>query len=144
MRCRYSLPLEVVCLVENILLFNHNHLNILCPGIPCRASRLGNGVGGAVRSTQPVTLCIAVNITRSNLYNSLPSIPTEDHVSPTEEVIILGRIQFPAPEHFLPLSHHQTVESQAGHTIPYHRVGKRCRLLVLRIPVLPSIGPIKP
>jgi hypothetical protein len=135
MRCRWPLPLKMVCLVENSLLFNHNHLNISCPDIPCV---LGNGVGGATGSTQPVTHCMTVNIILSNLYNSLLSIPTEDHVSPPEEVIIPGRIQFPAPEHFLPLSHHQTVEPQAGHTIPQSREEISPTTVVLRIPVLLS------
>jgi hypothetical protein len=115
MRCRYPLPLKAVYLVENSLSFNHNHLNISCPDIPCV---LENSVGGAARSTQLVTLCIMVNITPPNLYSSLSSIPTEDH---TQEVIIPGRIQFPAPKQFLPLSHHQTVESQAGHALPRSR-----------------------
>jgi hypothetical protein len=39
---------------------------------------LGNGVVGAARSTQPVTLYITVDITPSTLYNSPPSIPTAD------------------------------------------------------------------
>jgi len=72
---------------------------------------LGNGVGGAAQSTQPVTLHISVNITPPTLYNSPPSIPTEDGSSPAEEAPIPGRIQPPSPEHPLPLSHHQPVEA---------------------------------
>jgi hypothetical protein len=71
---------------------------------------LGNGVGGAARSTQPVTLHIRVNITPPTLYNSPPSIPTADGSSPAEEAPIAGRIQPPSPEHPLALSHHQPVE----------------------------------
>jgi hypothetical protein len=81
--------------------------------IPCV---LGNGVGGAARSTQPVTLYITINIISSSLYNSPPSIPTRYDDSPAEESTIPGRIQFPAPEHRLPLSYHQPVET--GNTMP--------------------------
>jgi hypothetical protein len=72
---------------------------------------LGNGVGGAARSTQPVTLHIRVNITPPTLYNSPPSIPTADGSSPAEEAPIPGRIEPPSPKHPLPMSHHQPVEA---------------------------------
>jgi hypothetical protein len=72
---------------------------------------LGNDLGGAARSTQPVTLHIRVNITPPTLYNSPPSIPTADGSSPAEEAPIAGRIQAPSPEHPLALSHHQPVEA---------------------------------
>ena len=72
---------------------------------------LGNGVGGAARSTQPVTLHIRVNITPPTLYNSPPSIPTAAGSSPAEEAPIPGRIEPPSHEHPLPLSHHQPVEA---------------------------------
>ena len=101
----------MVRFVENSLSFNH--LNVSCTDIPCV---LGNGVGGAAQSTQPVTLHISVNITPPTLYNSLPSIPTEDGSSPAEEASIPGRIQPPSPEHPLPPSHHQPVE--AGNNKP--------------------------
>jgi hypothetical protein len=104
----------VVRFVDNFLSFNQ--LNISRADIPCV---LGNGVGGTARSTQPVTLYITVNITPSNPYNSPPSIPTEDVDSPAEEATIPGRIQLPAPEHLLPLSHHQSVET--GNTMPQNR-----------------------
>jgi hypothetical protein len=68
---------------------------------------------------QPVTLYITVNITPPNLYYSPPSIPTEDDNSPAEEATIPGCTQLPAPEHLLPLSHHQQVET--GNTIPQSR-----------------------
>ena len=90
--------------------------NISRVDIPCV---LGNGVGGAARSTQPVTLYITINVTPSNLYSIPPSIPTEYDDSPVEEATIPGRIQFPAPEHLLPLSHHQLVET--GNTVPQSR-----------------------
>ena len=104
----------MVRFVENSLSFNQ--LNISRADIPCV---LENDVGEAARSTQPVTLYITVNITSSNLYNSPPSIPTENDDSPAEEATIPGRIQFPAPEHLSPLSHHQPVES--GNTMPQSR-----------------------
>jgi hypothetical protein len=69
-----------------------------------------------VRLAQPVTLYITVNITPPNLYNSPPSMPTEDDGSPTEQATTPGHIQFPTPEHLLPLSHHQPVET--GNTMP--------------------------
>jgi hypothetical protein len=100
----------VVRLVENSLSFNQ--LNISRTDILCV---LKNDVGEAARSTQPVTLYIAVNITPPNLYKS-PSIPIEDDDSPDEEATIPRRIQFPTPEHLLPLSHHQPVE--IGNTMP--------------------------
>ena len=101
----------MVRFVENSLSFNQ--LNISPADIPCV---LENDLGEAARSTQPVTLYITVNITPPNVYNSLPSIPTEDDDSPAEEATIPGRIQFPAPEHLLPQPHHQPVET--GNTMP--------------------------
>jgi hypothetical protein len=80
---------------------------------------LGNGVGGAARSTQPVTLHLRVNITPPTLYNGTSSMPTVDGSSPAEEVPIPGRIQPPSPEHSLPLSHHKLVE--AGNDKPQSR-----------------------
>ena len=62
------------------------------------------------RSTQPVTLYITVDITPPNLDKTLPSIPTEDNDS-LAEATTPGRIQFTAPEHLLPPSHHQRVET---------------------------------
>ena len=59
-----------------------------------------------------MTLFITINI-------SPPSIPTKYDDSPAEEATIPGRIQFPAPEHLLPLSHHQPVET--GNTLPQSR-----------------------
>ena len=106
MRCRYPRPLKVVRFVENSLSFYQ--LNISRVDIPCV---LENDVVEAARSTQPVTLHIRVNITPPTLYNSPPSIPTEDGSSPAEEAPIPGCIQPPSPEHPLPLSHHQTVEA---------------------------------
>jgi hypothetical protein len=111
MRCQYPRPPKLVRFLENSFLFNQ--LSISCADIPCV---LGNGVGRAARSTQPVTLHITVNITPPNLYNSPPRIPTEDDNSPAEEATILGPIQFSTPEHLLSLSHHQPVET--GNTIP--------------------------
>jgi hypothetical protein len=116
MRCGYPWPLKVVRFLENSLSFNQ--LNISRADIPCV---LANDVGEAARPTQPVTLYITVNITPPNLYNSPPRIPTEDGDSPADEATIPGRIQFPAPEHRLPLSHHQPVET--GNTIPQSREG---------------------
>jgi hypothetical protein len=101
----------VVRFVENSLSFNQ--LNISRVDIPCV---LENGAGEVARSTQPVTLYITVNITPPDLYNSSPSIPTKDGDSPADEATISGRIQFPTPEHFSPLSHHQPVET--GNTVP--------------------------
>ena len=69
---------------------------------------LGNDVGGAARSTPPVTLHLRVNITPPTLYNSPPSIPTADGSSPPEEAPIPGRIRPPSP---LPLSHRKPVEA---------------------------------
>jgi hypothetical protein len=128
MRCRYPLPLKAVHLVENSLSFNHDHLNISCPDIPCV---LENSVGGAARSTQLVTLCIMVNITLPNLYSSLPSIPTEDHVLPQKKLLYQDTFNFPLPNIFYPC--HITKPSNLRLAMLYHRVGKRCRLLVLRI-----------
>ena len=98
----------MVRFVENSLSFNQ--LNISRADIPCV---LENDFGEAARSTQPVTLYITINIT-PNLCNSPPCIPTEDGDSPAEEATIQGRIQF--PEHLLPASHHQPVET--GNTMP--------------------------
>ena len=84
-----------------------NQLNISRADIPCV---LENGVTKVARSTQPVTLYITVNITPLNLYDSPPSIPIKDD-DPPAEATKLGRIQFPVPEHILPPSHHQSVES---------------------------------
>jgi hypothetical protein len=96
----------VVRFVENFLLFNQ--LNVSRADIACV---LGNGTGGAAR----VTLYITVNITSPSLHNS----PTVRDDSPAEEATIPGRIQFPVPEHVLPLSHHQPVE--IGNTMPQSR-----------------------
>jgi hypothetical protein len=104
----------VVRFVENSLSFNQ--LNISRADIACV---LENDLGEAARSTQPVTLYITVNITPPNLYNSPPSMPTEDGDSPAEEATIPGCIQFTAPEHLLPLSHHQPVET--GIAMPQSR-----------------------
>jgi hypothetical protein len=101
----------VVRFVENSLSFYQ--LNISRADIPCV---LENDVGEAARSTPPITLYITVNITPPDLCNSPPCMPTEDDDSLSEEATIPGRIQFPSPEHFLPLSHHQPVET--GNTIP--------------------------
>jgi hypothetical protein len=99
---------------ENSLSFNQ--LNISRVDIPCV---LQNDVGEAARPTQPVTLYITVSITAPNLYNSPPSIPTEDDDSPAEEATIPGRIRLSAPEHLLPLSNRQPAET--GNTIPQSR-----------------------
>jgi hypothetical protein len=107
----------VVRFVENSLSFNP--LNISRVDIPCV---LQSDVGEAARSTQPVTLYITINITPpegSEPYKSPPSIPTKDDGSPAEEATIPGRIQFPAPEQLLPLSHHQPVKT--GNTMPQSR-----------------------
>jgi hypothetical protein len=95
----------VVRFVENSL--SVDQLNITSADIPCV---LGNGVGGTARSTHPVTLYITVNIRPPDLYNSPPSIPTDYDDSPAEGATSPGHIQFPAPEHPLPLSHRQPVE----------------------------------
>jgi hypothetical protein len=103
----------VVRFVEISLSFNQ--LNISRADIPCV---LENDVGEAVRSTQPVILHITVNITPP-MHNSPLSIPNKDDDSPAEEATIPGRIQFPSPEHLLPLSHHRPAET--GNTIPQSR-----------------------
>jgi hypothetical protein len=103
----------VVRFVENSLSFNQ--LNFSRADIPCV---LENDIGEAAQSTQPVTLYITVKITSPNLYNS-PSIPTKDDGSPAEEANVPRRIQFPTPEHHLPLSHHHPVET--GNTMPQCR-----------------------
>ena len=77
--------------------------------IPCV---LEKGVGGAARSTQPVTLYITVNVTPPNPH----PVPTEGDNSFATEATIQGRIQFPTPEHFLPLPYHQPVET--GNIMP--------------------------
>jgi hypothetical protein len=74
---------------------------------------------GAEWSTHPVTVYITVNITPPNLYKSLPNILTEDDDSAAKEATIPGRIQFPAPDHLLSLSHHKPVET--GSTTPQSR-----------------------
>ena len=79
-------------------------MNFSRADIPCV---LEKGVGGAARSTQPVTLYITVNITPPNPH----PVPTEGDNSFATEATIQGRIQFPTPEHFLPLSYHQPVET---------------------------------
>ncbi len=94
--------------VENS--FSFNQLNVLRADIPCI---LENDVEDAARLTQPVTLYITVSITPPNPYNSPPNIPTEDGDFPAT---IPGRIQFPTPEHILPLSYHQPAET--GNTMP--------------------------
>jgi hypothetical protein len=104
----------VVRFAENSL--SSNQLNTSRADIPCV---LENGGGEAARSTQPVTLYITINITPSSLYNGPPSIPIEDDNSPAEEATTPGRVQFPVPEHPLPLSHHQPVET--GNTMPQSR-----------------------
>jgi hypothetical protein len=114
MRCRYPQPLKEVRFVENSL--SLSQLNISRADIPCA---LENDVAEAARETQPVTLYITIDITPPTLYNSPPSIQTVDDSSPAEEAHIPGRIQPPSPEHPLPLSHHQPVES--GITMPQSR-----------------------
>ena len=99
----------MVRFVENSLSFNQ--LNISRADIPCV---LENDGGEAVGSMQPVILYMTVNIIPLNLYKSLPSIPTEENGSPAEEATIPGRIQFFAPDHLLPQSHRQPV--QTGNT----------------------------
>jgi hypothetical protein len=101
----------VVRFIENSFLFNK--LNVSRADIPCV---IGDGAGGAAKPTQPVTLHIMVNITPSNLYDSPPSIPIEDVDSPAEEATIPGRIQPSSPNHPLPQSHHQPIET--GNTMP--------------------------
>ena len=93
-----------------------NLLNVSRADIPCI---LENNVGETARSIQPVILYISINIAPPNLHNNPPSIPTEDKVSPKGEATVPGPIQFPAPEHFSPLSHHQPVE--AGDSKPQSR-----------------------
>jgi hypothetical protein len=104
----------VVRFVENSLSFNQ--LKKSRVDIPCV---LENDVGEAAQSMQPVTLYISANILPPNLYNSPPSIPTEDDNFPDENVTIPGRIQVPAPERRLPLSHHQ--RAKIGNTMPQSR-----------------------
>ena len=104
----------MVRVVENSLSFNQ--LNISLADIPCV---LGNDVGEALRSSQPVTLYITVNVTPPDLCNSPPCIPTEGDEYLTEEVTITRRIQLPVPEHLSPLSHHQPVET--GNIMPQNQ-----------------------
>jgi hypothetical protein len=117
MRCRYRQPLKAVRFVGDFLSFNR--LNISWADIPCV---LENDVGEAAqstRSTQSVTLYITINITPPDLYSGPPSTtPIEDDDSPVNdsEATIPGRVQAPAPEHLLPLSHHLPVET--GNTVP--------------------------
>jgi len=99
----------VVRFVQNSLSFHQ--LNISRVDIPCVLENNGGELGEAARSKQPVILYLTVNITPPNLDNSPPSMPTEDNVSLADDAIIPGRIQFSAPEHLLPLSHHQPVET---------------------------------
>jgi hypothetical protein len=106
MRCLYPRPLKVVRFLHNFLSFNQ--LNISRSDIPCV---LENNTAEAARSTQPVSLYITVKITPQTLYNSPPSIPTADDSSLAEEALVAGRIQFPTPQHPLPLSHDQPVET---------------------------------
>ena len=114
MRCGYPWFLKMVRFVENSLVFHQ--LNISRADIPCV---LENDVEEAARSTQPVTLYITVNTTPPNLYDSPPSMPTRDVEFLAEDATTPGRIQFPTPEHLLPLPHHQPVET--GNTIPQTR-----------------------
>ena len=110
MRCGYRWPHKVVRSVENSPSFSR--LNISCVDISCV---LKNDLREAARTTQPITLYISVIITPPNLYSSPSSIPTEDDESPTT---IPEPIQFPVPEHHIPL-HHQPIET--GNTIPRSR-----------------------
>ena len=101
----------MVRFVKNSLLFAE--LNISHADIPCV---LENDVGEATRST-PVTLYITVNVTTPDLYDdSTSSMPTKtkDDDSPAEEATITGHVQIPAPEHILPLSHHQPIGQPEG------------------------------
>jgi hypothetical protein len=108
----------MVRFVENPL--SLNQLNISRADIPCV---LENDVGEAARSTQPVTLYITVNITPLNLYNSTPSIPTQDDNSTAEEATIPERIQFPAAEPPLPPPHPSHLPIQTGTPMPQSREG---------------------
>ena len=112
MRCRCHFPLKMVCFVENSISFNQ--LNI--SDIPCA---LKNDIEEAVRLTQPITLYVSVHITTPNLYNRPPSLPIEDNDPPAEEATIPGHIQFPAPGHHSPLSHHRPVA--IGNSVPQSR-----------------------
>lgn len=112
MTCQYPQPPKSVCFVENSLFFNQ--LNISHADFPCV---LGSDVGQVARSTNPITLYISVNITPRNLYSNPPN---EGDDSPAEEAtIISGGNQFAAPEHPLPLPHHQPVET--GNAMPQSR-----------------------
>ena len=94
-----------------------NRLNISRADIPCV---LENDVGETSRSMQLVTLYVTVNITPTP-YNTPPSIPTADDDSPAKKALIPGRIQPPSPEHSLPQSRHQSVET--GITMPQSQEG---------------------
>ena len=102
----------MVRFVESSLSFNQ--LTISRADIPCV---LENAVAGAARLTQPVTLYIMVNIAPPNPY----PIPTEGDNSFATEATIQGCVQFPTPEHFLPLSHHQPVETGNIQVVPQTR-----------------------
>ena len=78
--------------------------------IPCV---LGSGIGGAARSTQSVTLYITVHITPPHNSPAVRDGPL------AEGAFIPGRIQLPVPEHEMPLSHYQPVET--GNTMPRSR-----------------------
>ena len=107
MRCRYPWALKMVRFVENSL--SSNQLNTSRADIPCV---LENNAGEVARATPPVTLYITVNTTHPSQYDDPPSIPTRDYDSPAEEATIPGHIQFPVPEHLLPLSHPQPIETR--------------------------------
>ena len=98
----------MVRLVEKPL--SIDQLNISRVDIPCV---LGNGVGEATRSTHPVTLYIAFNITPSD---NTSSIPTKDDDSLERATLPAERVRSPPSDHLLPLSHHQPVET--GNAIP--------------------------
>ena len=89
--------------VQSIEQLNISRADILCI--------LENSVGLAPRSTHPVKLYITINIIPPTLYNSPPGVPPVDDDSPAEGAIIRGRIQLPTPEHPLPSSHDQSVET---------------------------------
>ena len=87
-----------------------NRLNISRADVPCV---LENEVGETMRSMQPVTLYVTVNVIPPALYNNNPSIPTEDDVFPAQEALLpaRGRTQPASPEQLLPSSHHQPAEA---------------------------------
>jgi hypothetical protein len=100
----------VVRFVQDFLLLNQ--LNVSRADIPCV---LGNGIGGAARPNQSVTLYISVNIKPPSLHIS----PIVRDDPPAEGATTPGRIQLPITEHVLPLSQPQPVET--GNTIPESR-----------------------